>query len=198
MNTRIRLDEELGRDAVRSLIYRYLKEMPDGMEETPARVLRAWDHMLQGYEMERNLQDWMTSFDGEQYSGIVLLANIEFYSTCEHHLLPFHGVGHVAYIPDQMDQSKVIGISKLARILETYARRFQMQERIAMQVVDCLEKYLSPLGSACILEGKHFCMMCRGVEKQNSSMVTSSMKGVFDTKPEARAELMQLIQMTKS
>ena len=112
------------------------------------------------------------------------------YSMCEHHMLPFYGKAHVAYIPDK----KVIGISKLARLLEIYARRLQIQERIGEQVTEALMQYLKPKGAACIIEARHLCMCSRGVGKQNSIMVTSSMKGVFYDDPSAKQELMTLIK----
>ena len=120
---------------------------------------------------------------------IVLLKDIEFHSTCEHHLQPFKGKAHVAYIP----VGRIVGISKLARILDLHAKRLQNQERITKSVADDLERELNPLGAAVILEAAHGCMQCRGVMKQNSLMVTSAMRGVFFEKAEARAELMQLI-----
>ena len=120
---------------------------------------------------------------------MVLLKNIEFYSTCEHHMLPFYGKCHIAYIPN----GKVIGVSKLARLMEIYSRRLQIQERIGQQITQALEKYLQPLGSACIIEAQHFCMTSRGVEKQNAKMVTSSLTGNF-LNQETRQELMALIK----
>jgi GTP cyclohydrolase I len=131
-----------------------------------------------------------STFNGEGYDGIVLLKDIEFYSTCEHHMLAFTGKAHVAYIPT----NRIVGISKLARIVEVYARRLQNQERITTQVADALEKHLKPLGAAVIIEASHACMGCRGVKKSHAIMSTSAMRGVFFDKAEARAELMQLIK----
>ena len=133
------------------------------------------------------------TFNGEGYDGIVLLRDIEFSSTCEHHLLPFSGRGHVAYIP----VDRIVGISKLARILDLHARRLQNQERITKGIADDLERELQPLGAAVILEASHGCMQCRGVAKQEAVMTTSAMRGVFFDRPEARSELMQLIQQPK-
>jgi len=121
---------------------------------------------------------------------MVLLKEVEFTSFCEHHILPFFGKAHIAYIPN----GKVIGISKLARILEIYARRLQIQERIGQQVTDCLMKYLKPKGAACVLEAQHACMICRGVQKQNSVMMTSSLTGVFLEHAQTRSEFFSMIK----
>ena len=131
-----------------------------------------------------------STFNGEGYDGIVLLRDIEFHSTCEHHLQPFKGRAHVAYIPTD----RIVGISKLARIVDLHARRLQNQERITKHVADDIEAELKPLGCGVILEASHGCMQCRGVAKQNAIMTTSAMRGVFFDKSEARSELMQLIQ----
>ena len=131
-----------------------------------------------------------STFNAEGYDGIVLLRNIEFTSMCEHHLQPFQGRAHIGYIPIK----RIVGISKLARLLELHARRLQNQERITKGIADDLERELEPLGAAVIIEASHGCMQCRGVAKQHAIMTTSAMRGVFFDKPEARAELMQLIQ----
>jgi len=159
----------------------------EGLKDTPRRVIKSYDHLYGGYKL--NPADFMTVFNNEKYDEIILLKDIEFFSTCEHHMLPFFGKAHIAYIPDK----DIIGISKLARILEIFSRRLQVQERIGMQVIDSLNKYLAPKAAACILEAKHFCMVSRGVEKQNSMMITSALSGSFKDKPEARQELMRLI-----
>lgn len=161
----------------------------EGLDKTPARVIDAWDEIFAGYGM--NAGDILeATFNAEGYNGIVLLRDIEFTSTCEHHLLPFRGRAHVAYIPVE----RIVGISKLARIVELHARKLQNQERITKGVADDLECELRPLGAAVILEASHGCMQCRGVAKQQAVMTTSAMRGVFFDKQEARAELMQLIQ----
>lgn len=161
----------------------------EGLQDTPARVVRSWLEMFGGHQMEASLK--LTTFDAEGSDEIVLLKNIEFYSTCEHHMLPFSGIAHVAYIPT----TTIVGISKLARVVDVFGRRLQNQERITMQVTRLLEEKLEPRGVACILEAKHHCMQCRGVGKQNSKMVTSSMRGVFKDDATARNELMQLIAL---
>lgn len=161
----------------------------EGLQKTPQRVIESWTEIFAGYSMDAS-EILDATFNGEGYDGIVLLRNIEFTSTCEHHLLPFRGRAHVAYIP----VDRIVGISKLARIVELHARRLQNQERITKGIADDLEQKLAPLGAAVILEASHGCMQCRGVAKQQAVMTTSSMRGVFFERPEARTELMQLIQ----
>ena len=161
----------------------------EGLKNTPKRVVESWDEIFAGYTMDAGeLLD--ATFNAEGYEGIVLLRNIEFTSTCEHHLQPFNGRAHIAYIPVE----RIVGISKLARILELHARRLQNQERITKGIADDLERELKPLGSAVILEAAHGCMQCRGVAKQQAIMTTSAMNGVFFERSEARNELMKLIQ----
>ena len=164
----------------------------EGLLDTPKRVVESWSEIFAGYKMDASdlLQ---ATFNAEGYDGIVLLRDIEFTSTCEHHLQPFRGRAHVAYIPVE----RIVGISKLARILELHARRWQNQERITQGIADDLERELQPLGAAVIIEAAHGCMQCRGVAKQQAVMTTSAMRGVFFDRPEARAELMQLIQQPK-
>lgn len=164
-------------------------EQREGLLKTPQRVVESWDEIFAGYQMDSS-DILQATFNGEGYDGIVLLRNIEFTSTCEHHLQPFRGRAHVAYIP----VDRIVGISKLARILELHARRLQNQERITKGIADDLERELNPLGAAVILEASHGCMQCRGVAKQQAVMTTSAMRGVFFDKVEARTELMQLIQ----
>ena len=158
----------------------------EGLKETPERVIKSYEKLFGGYRQDP--KEVIKVFE-EVCDEMVLVKDIEFYSTCEHHMLPFFGKAHIAYIPN----GKVIGVSKLVRVLEIYARRLQIQERLCQQVTNALQGLLDPLGVACVLEAQHFCMICRGVEKQNSIMVTSSLKGVFRDKSEARAEFMRLI-----
>ena len=138
--------------------------------------------------------DMMKFFAAENYSEnseMILLRDIEFYSTCEHHMLPFFGKAHIGYIPNQ----KLVGVSKLARILEAYARRLQIQERITEQVTETIMKVLAPRGAGCVLEAVHFCMTSRGVEKQKSALVTSCLRGAFSEQT-TRAEFLKLIGRT--
>lgn len=159
----------------------------EGLIDTPKRIVKSWGDLYKGYSQKP--EDILTVFK-EDCDEIVLLKDIELYSMCEHHNLPFIGKAHIAYLPDK----QVIGISKLARLVDIYARRMQIQERIGNQVTEALMEHLKPLGAACIIEAQHLCMQMRGVGKQNSVMITSSMTGVFMDKGEARQELMQLLK----
>ena len=169
-------------------LLQYIGEDPkrDGLLETPARVAKSLHELYSGYHVD--VGSLFKVFD-VPHDEMVVLKDVEFYSMCEHHMLPFHGKAHIAYIP----QGKVIGVSKLARVLEAFSRRLQVQERLTEQVTDALMQHLQPRGAACVLEASHFCMKCRGVQKQNSTMVTSSLKGVF-REPAARAEFLQFIK----
>jgi GTP cyclohydrolase I len=169
----------------------YLDSDPrrEGLADTPRRVIDSWDEVFSGYHSNaENILD--STFNAEGYDGIVLLSNIEFHSTCEHHLQPFSGRAHVAYIP----VDRIVGISKLARIVDHHALRLQNQERITNDVANDLVSHLNPLGAAVIVQASHGCMRCRGVRKQNAIMTTSAMRGVFFDKQEACNELMQLIE----
>lgn len=173
-------------------ILRQLGEDPDreGLRETPNRVVRSWDELYAGYK--KDVTSIFTVFtDVCNYDQVVICKDIELYSMCEHHMLPFFGKAHVAYLPNK----KVIGISKLARLVDIYARRLQIQERIGQQVTNALVEYLNPLGSACIIEATHMCMRMRGCNKQRTAMITSSLTGVFRDDMAARAELFQLIKL---
>jgi GTP cyclohydrolase I len=160
----------------------------EGLVDTPRRVAKSYLKLFEGYRQKP--EDLLTVFDADGYDQIVLLKNIEFYSTCEHHLISFFGSACVAYLPG----TKIVGISKLARLVDMYARRLQIQERICDQVTEALMNHLQPRGAACLIEASHLCMRARGVEKQNSVMVTSSLKGIFLTDQSARAELMTLMK----
>lgn len=174
-------------------ILQYIGEDPnrEGLLETPARVVRSWKELFAGYQM--NPEDVFKTFD-VKYDELVIMQDVEMYSFCEHHILPFFGRAHVAYIA----AGKVIGASKLARLVEVFARRLQVQEQIGTQVVEALMTYLQPKGAACIIEAKHLCMSARGVGKQHSIMKTSAMRGIFlEDSPSgiaARAELMSLLK----
>ncbi len=174
-------------------IVRYIEgadgELREGLSRTPSRVIDSYEEIFSGYSGDAmDILD--STFNAEGYDGIVLLRDIEFHSTCEHHLQPFSGRAHIAYIPID----RIVGISKLARLLDMHAKRLQNQERITKGVTDDLMSYLEPKGCAAIIEAQHGCMRCRGVRKQNSVMTTSSMRGAFFDKSEARSELMQLIR----
>lgn len=172
----------------------YIGEDPtrEGLQETPARIIKSWGELFGGYK--KNPQDLFKTFQADGADQIVLLKDIELYSSCEHHMLPFYGKAHVAYIPDGL----VLGVSKLARLVDLYARRMQIQERIGEQVTSALMEFLKPKGAACVIEADHMCMRMRGCSKQHSTMVTSSLKGIFIEDSSkglaARAELMGLIR----
>lgn len=176
--------------AIRTLI-RWMGDNPhrEGLQDTPARVLRSYHELFSGYGHDP--ETILCSFEDGTCNEMVLLKDVEFYSTCEHHLLPFVGRAHIAYLPNGV----LTGVSKLARLLEVFSRRLQIQERLASQVANALmESKLKPLGAACILEASHLCMSCRGVNKQQSKMVTSAIRGEF-LKPEVRQELLALITL---
>ena len=171
-------------------ILKLIGDNPDreGLEKTPIRVAKSMQFLMHGYyaDPEQILRSAMFK---EDYREMVIVKDIEIYSMCEHHMLPFIGKAHVAYIPNE----KIVGISKLARLVDIYARRLQIQERIGQQVTDDLMRLLNPKGAACIIEAQHLCMLMRGVNKQNSIMVTSSLRGVFLQNSTSRQELMNLI-----
>lgn len=174
-------------DNVRRLL-EYIGEDPnrEGLLETPNRVVRSYNDLFAGYKQKP--EDVIRTFEDGACDEMVVLRGVEMMSCCEHHMLPFYGKAHIAYIPDK----RVIGVSKLARILEIYSRRLQIQERLCQQVTRALMDHLQPLGAACVVEAKHLCMVCRGVQKQHSEMVTSSLLGVF-RQPEVRAEFFSII-----
>jgi len=181
-------------DPIARLVQVLLKEIGEyptrgGLEQTPGRVAKALRFFTQGYE--QNPQEILGEalFD-VSYDEMVLVRDIEFYSLCEHHMLPFMGRAHVAYIPN----GKVLGLSKIPRLVEMFARRLQVQERLTVQIADTIDKELNPRGVAVVIEAIHLCMMMRGVEQQNSFAITSSLKGVFQSDSKTRAEFMELIR----
>lgn len=173
---------------VRRLI-EFTGDSPDreGLRDTPKRVIQAYSTLFGGYTIDP--ASVFTVFEEEECDEMILLKDIEFYSHCEHHMMPFFGKAHIAYIPEK----KIIGISKLARILEIYARRLQIQERLCRQVTKTLMDHLNPKGAACVLEAQHLCMTARGVGKQGSLMVTSSLMGVFREDARTRSEFLNRI-----
>ena len=170
-------------------ILKAIGEDPDreGLIDTPKRVAKSYQEIFGGYSI--NVDSVLTTFKNEGYNEMVTLKDVEFYSTCEHHLLPFAGKAHISYIPSDV----IIGLSKLTRVIDIYSRRLQVQERLTTQVADILYAKLKPKGVAVMLEAKHYCMMCRGVKKQNSVMVTTTLLGVYE-KPEVRAEFLNSIR----
>lgn len=163
----------------------------EGLQKTPHRVAKAWGFLTAGYHktLADAAGDAVFAADG---SEMVIVKDIEFYSMCEHHMLPFYGRAHVAYIPD----GQILGLSKFARIVDLYSRRLQVQERITAQIADAVEELLAPRGVAVLMEGVHLCMAMRGVQKQNSSTTTSAMRGLFKEDARTRAEFMSAVQTT--
>ena len=177
-------------DIVRALLTE-LGEDPDreGLQRTPERVARAYQFLTKGYR-----EDLSKLLNGAFYQvkqdEMVIVKDIDFFSLCEHHLVPFFGKCHVAYMPDE----RIIGLSKIPRIVEHFARRLQVQEHLTTQIAETLQNTLKPRGVACVMEAQHLCMMMRGVEKQNTKAVTSSMLGVFRASDKTRAEFLELIR----
>ncbi|MCC6226391.1 MAG: GTP cyclohydrolase I FolE [Microthrixaceae bacterium] len=161
----------------------------DGLRDTPARVARLFAETCSGIHVDPRVHLKIT-FD-EQHDEMIMVRDIPMYSQCEHHLIPFIGVAHVAYIPNE--DGRITGLSKLARLVDGYARRPQVQERLTTQVADALDDVLSPRGVLVVIEAEHLCMSMRGVRKPGASTVTSAVRGLFRTDPAARAEAMRLI-----
>lgn len=164
----------------------------EGLLNTPARVAKAYAELTAGYRVdpEALINDAIFTV---HYDEMVVVRDIHFYSLCEHHMLPFYGHAHVAYIPD----GKVIGLSKIPRIVEMYARRLQVQERMTVEIADFVDHHLSPKGVAVVAEGVHLCSVMRGVRKENASMVTSAMRGIFRTDSKTRGEFLELIRSSR-
>lgn len=177
-------------DLVREIIVR-VGEDPrrEGLEETPARVAKAYAQITRGYQEDPEALLKKALFT-VNYDEMVIVKDIEMFSLCEHHMLPFFGRVHVAYIPN----GKVIGLSKIPRLVEIFARRLQIQERLTMQIAETIQKTIEPQGVGVVIEARHLCMMMRGVEKQHSAAVTSSMLGCFREEQETRSEFLALIR----
>lgn len=159
----------------------------DGLLKTPERAAKAMQFLTQGYEM--NAEEILNSaLFPEEYSEMVIVKDIEVYSMCEHHILPFFGKAHIAYIPN----GHVVGLSKIPRVVDVFARRLQVQERLTHEVLNCIQNTLNPLGAAVVIEARHMCMMMRGVEKQNSITTTSAFTGEFKN-VETRNEFLKLL-----
>jgi GTP cyclohydrolase IA len=182
---------------IANLVTALLKELGEdvereGLDRTPERVEKAFRYFTSGYS-----QDVKEILNGalfvEDYDEIVIVKDIDFTSLCEHHLLPFLGKCHVAYMPNR----KIVGLSKIPRLVEMFSRRLQVQERLTTQIANTLNDALQPRGVAVVMEAIHLCMLMRGIEKQNSKAITSSMLGVFRDRPETRAEFMELIKSSR-
>ena len=172
-------------------ILEVLGEDPDreGLRKTPARVAEAWEFLTGGYR-----EDPDSIINGalfaEDYQEMIVEKDIDFYSLCEHHMLPFHGKAHVAYIP----RHKIVGVSKLARLVDAYSHRLQVQERLTNQIARTIMERIDPLGAGVVMEAEHMCMRMRGVQKQNSTIITSALLGAFQTQEKTRSEFMNLIR----
>lgn len=176
-------------DNVRDILVT-LGENPDreGLTRTPERVARAYQYLTHGYGLDPHAILRSALFE-QDYSEIILVRDIELYSLCEHHMLPFFGKVHVGYIPN----GKIVGLSKIPRVVDVFARRLQVQERLTIQIRDAIDEVLKPEGVAVVIEAQHLCMMMRGAEKQHSYTTTSAMSGAFLNNPTTRAEFMRLI-----
>ncbi len=183
------MDEKKLEQAVR-LLLEGIGEDPDrpGIAATPRRVAKMYTEIFAGHAV--NPDDIITVLPDEDHDEIIIVKDIPFYSVCEHHMLPFHGQAHVAYLP----AGKIVGLSKIARVVEAYARRLQIQERLASDIADCLMRSLKPRGVMVILEAEHLCMTMRGVQKAGAITTTSVLRGIFRQLPATRAEAMALIK----
>jgi GTP cyclohydrolase I len=192
------VDDDLGSDgdAITPLVSAMLRELGEdtereGLLRTPQRVARSLRFLVSGYE--RSVEEVVNgAVFAESYEQMVLVRDIEMYSLCEHHMLPFYGKAHVAYMP----RGRIIGLSKVPRVVDVFARRLQVQERLTTEIANALDDVLSPYGVAVVIEASHLCMMMRGVEKQNSRAVTSALTGAFQTDPKCRNEFLDLIGRT--
>jgi len=160
----------------------------EGLVATPRRVAEAYKKIFEGYSQDP--KKIITVFSDENYDEMIVLKDIEFYSTCEHHMFPFFGKAHIGYIPN----GKIVGLSKIPRVVEIFSRRLQNQERLTVEIAKTLEELITPKGVGVVLEGKHLCMMSRGVKKQGSTMITSAMRGLFKNNLNTRGEFLQLIK----
>ncbi len=179
---------------IEGLVESLLKEIGedptrDGLQRTPSRVARAMDFLTSGYQQDPKVVLNEAVFE-DSCNEMVVVKDIDFYSMCEHHMLPFFGKAHVAYIP----AGRIVGLSKIARLVEMYSRRLQVQERLTQEVAASINKVLKPKGVAVVVEGQHLCMMMRGVQKQNSVAITSAMLGGFEADPKTRSEFLGLIR----
>jgi GTP cyclohydrolase I len=182
---------------IEKLVEQLLKQLGEdvhreGLVKTPERVAASLRFLTSGYD--KKVEDILNgALFVEEYDEMVVVKDIDFFSLCEHHALPFFGKAHIAYMP----KTKIVGLSKIPRLVEMFARRFQVQERLTVQIANALDEALQPRGVAVVLEAIHLCMLMRGVEKQNSKAVTSAMLGSFRDRPETRAEFMELIKSSR-
>lgn len=188
MATKQQYDEQV----IRGLLYHIIGENPErqGLLETPHRVVKAWQEMTCGYKQKP--EDVLKVFEdgADGCDQMVLVKNIPVYSQCEHHLVPFFGVAHVAYIPS----GKIVGLSKLSRLVDVFAKRLQVQERLTNQIADALHEHLQPTGVGVVIECRHLCMEARGIQRQGATTVTSALRGALLNEPETRAEFYSMIR----
>jgi GTP cyclohydrolase I len=182
---------------IRELVAELLKEIGedpsrDGLKKTPLRVEKAYEFLTKGYSLDPKAV-LNGAFFSSDYDELVIVKDIDFYSLCEHHLLPFYGKCHIGYLPGK----KIVGLSKLPRLVEVFARRLQVQERLTSEIAQCIDEQLKPRGVGVVMEARHLCTMMRGVEKQNTEMVTSSMTGRFRSDARTREEFLGLIRSRK-
>lgn len=182
------MSQPIGAELV-SGILRLIGEDPtrEGLRDTPDRVVRSWVEMFCGYSQDP--QSVLKSFEDGCVDEMIVIRKVEFYSACEHHMLPFSGMAHFGYIPGR----KIVGLSKIGRLIDVFARRLQVQERLTTQIVEAFVEGLQPKGAGCIIEANHMCLMCRGIMKQRAMMVTSCLRGVFKDDPKTRAEFLQFV-----
>lgn len=175
------------------LLLRLVGEDPnrEGLRRTPLRVKRALQYLTSGYQKDP-AKVLNRSFTSVKHDEMILVKDIDFFSLCEHHLLPFFGKCHIAYMPDK----RIIGLSKIPRLVDAFSRRLQVQERLTTHIAEAINDHLKPLGVACVMEAQHLCLMMRGVQKQNTKAVTSAMLGVFRTSEKTRTEFLTLIRST--
>lgn len=198
MTSALRQMEPKGNDMnteelIRQLL-RNIGENPDrdALKKTPQRVAKFWEYVTRGYKVDIDAL-LKESVCDDDYSQMILVKDIDYYSLCEHHLVPFFGKAHVAYIPD----GKMIGLSKIPRIVDAFACRLQIQERLTNQIADSIQKVLQPRGVAVVVEARHLCMQMRGIEKANSMVTTSAMVGIFREQERTRKEFLDLINITR-
>lgn len=183
----------MNQEKIAKLMQELIKELGEnpereGLLKTPERIAKSYEKIFGGYNQDP--KKVVTVFDDEDYDEMIICKGIDFYSTCEHHMQPFFGKVAIGYIPNK----KIIGISKLPRLVEIFSRRLQNQERLTMQIAKSLTEILQPKGVGVVIEGKHLCMMARGVEKQNASMTTSYCTGLFKTDSRTRSEFLRLME----
>jgi len=185
-------DQDSSATDIPTRLLQFIGEDParGGLVETPKRFLKAWEHYASGYTQSPG--DILKVFEdgAEKCDEMVIVRDIPVYSHCEHHLAPFFGVAHIGYIPD----GRIVGLSKLSRLVDVFARRLQVQERLTNQIADAMEEHLKPIGVAVTVSCRHMCMEARGIQRQGSSTITSAMRGAMKEKPEARAEFVELIK----